>query len=81
MNLAGSVGTNSGEEILRFQAVCYVFQLLAISSKEDGSGSRSVSDSDYVSLQELRAVVGSVERLVVPPLAVRHIGDRLFVES
>ena len=66
MYLTGPVGANSGKEILRFETVCYIIQLLSIACKENGACSRSIADANYVTLYICRTVGCRCKRLVVP---------------
>lgn len=45
-----SIGTDGWEEVLRFKAVGYVFEFLAIASEEDGSGPWPVATANDVAL-------------------------------
>lgn len=71
--LAWTVCTDCGEEILRFEAVGYIVEFLAVAGKEKSSCARAVSNSNDVSLNEGRAVRGRCEGLVVTARSVRCI--------
>lgn len=64
---AGPAGADGGEEVLRFQAMGYVVELLAIAREEDGAGAWTIADADNVALNVFRAVGGRGEGLVVAP--------------
>ena len=66
MDCAGSIGTDCGKEILCFKSMGDVVELLAVACEEDRSTSRSVSNTDNVTLYILRAVTGWSEGLVEP---------------
>ena len=46
----GSVRADGWEEVLRFEAVGYVFEFLAIASEEDGAGPWTVATANDVAL-------------------------------
>ena len=50
VHLAGPVGTYCGEEVVRLEAVGYVFEFLAVTCEEDGSGAWSVANTDNIAL-------------------------------
>jgi hypothetical protein len=77
--MAWSVCADSGEEVLGLEAVCDVVKLLAVSSEKEGSGSRSVSDADDISLDVCGTVGRGLEGLVVSAVSVGHVGYRGFV--
>ena len=62
---AWSVGTDSGEEVLGFQAVRDVVEFFTVAGEEDGAGAGAVSDAYYVALDVGGAVGGGCEGLVV----------------
>ena len=45
-----SVGADGWEEVLRFKAVGYVFEFLAVAGEEDGAGSWTVATANDVAL-------------------------------
>lgn len=77
----GSVGANSGEEILVLHPMDRVIEFLAVASEEDATGSRAVSASNNIALDELRRVWCMVERLVEALHAIREVSHRMFVET
>lgn len=74
VHLAGPVGADRGEEVLRFEPVRHVFEFLAVAREEHGSRARSVADADDVALDVLGAVGCPGEGLVVPAEAVGEVG-------
>lgn len=62
---AWSVGTDCGEEILRFKTMCDVFKFLAVAGEEDGAGSWAIAATDYVALNKGWAVWCGSEWLIV----------------
>lgn len=77
----GSVGADSGEEILVLHSVAHIVQLLAVPSEEDATCSGTVTAADDIALNDLRSVRRVVERLVKTPKTVREVGCRVLVES
>jgi hypothetical protein len=75
------VSTDGREEILGFQAMGDVIELLAVASEEHGAGTRTITDADNVTLDELRSKRCRGERLVVAAMAGGGISDRPFVEA
>jgi hypothetical protein len=64
MDSAGAIGTDGGKEVLRFQSMSDVIKFLAVTCEEDRPTSRSVSNTDNVTLYVLRAVGSWSERLI-----------------
>jgi hypothetical protein len=61
---AGSVGADSREEIVGFEAMGNVFKFLAVTSEEDGTSTRTITDANYITLYICRSVGCRVEGLV-----------------
>lgn len=70
----GSVGADSGEEILVLHPVAHVVELLAVPSKEDTTCSGAVPATDDIALNDLRPVRCMVEWLIEAPEAVGEVG-------
>lgn len=81
MDRARPIGSNSGEEVLRFMTVNDVLQLLAIASEEDRTRARSIPYADHITLQKVRTIWRWCKRLVVPPMARGLVCDRSLVEA
>jgi hypothetical protein len=64
MDSARPVGTDCGKEVLCFQSMSDVIELLAVACEEDCPTSRSVSNTDNITLYVLRTVGGWRERLI-----------------
>lgn len=65
MNCRGPVGSDGREEILRLQAMNHLLKLLAVSCEEDDTCSRSVANANDIASDNLRAIRGSTEWLIV----------------
>ena len=78
---ARPVGAHGWEEVLRFETVGDVLELLAVAGEEEGSSAGAVTDADYVALDVLRSVGCGGERLVVAALAGGCVGDGVFVPA
>ena len=65
MYLARTIRAECWKEVLCFQTMCYIVQLLAITCEENSAGSRSISDANYIALNVCRTVSGRSKRLVV----------------
>jgi hypothetical protein len=50
MNGARSIGTYSGEEVLRAIVVSDVLEFLAVASEEYGTGSGPIANTDHIAL-------------------------------
>lgn len=70
VDVAGAVGTNRRKEVLRFQTMYNIIQLFTVSRKKYRPRSRSIANSDYITLNIFGPVSGGGERLVIPPEAV-----------
>lgn len=81
MDGARPVGADGGEEVLGFEAVGDVVELLAVAGEEEGSGAGAVADADDVALDVGRAVGGRCEGLVVAALAGGGVGYGVFVPA
>lgn len=79
MYLTRSVCAYRREEVLRLEAVCDVVEFLAVAGEEDGSGSRSVSNANDVSLDIGRSVGRRLEGLVVAAVSIGHVRYRRLV--
>lgn len=79
MNIAGTVCADSREEVLRFEAMSDVFELLAVARKEDRSRPWTIANADHIALFVDRCIVGAKEWLVVSSLAVRCVCNGEFV--
>lgn len=77
----GSVGADSGEEILVLQSMAYIIQLLAVPSEENATCSGTVPAAYDIALDNLWPVRCMVERLVETPEAIREVGSRVLVEA
>jgi hypothetical protein len=64
MDSAGTIGTDGGKEVLRFQSMSDVIKFLAVACEEDCPASRSVSNTDNVTLYVLMTVESWSERLI-----------------
>lgn len=78
---ARAVGADGGEEVLGLKAVGDVVEFFAVAREEDAAGSRTVADSDDVALDEVGAVGGGGEGLVVAALASGGVGYGGFVPA
>lgn len=76
-----TVGANSGEEVLRLETVDHLLELLAVASKEDGTGSRAVANTDNIALHQLGAVGSRAKGLVVATGSGRLVPNRELVVS
>ena len=81
VNRSRAVGANSREEVLSLETVNDLFQLLAITSEEDSTGSGTVSNTNNIALDIGRSVGCRVERLVIPPCACGLVGNGVLVEA
>lgn len=79
MDDAGAICTDRGKEVGCLQAVGDVFQLLSVASKEDGSGSRSISNANNIALDEWWAIRCRVERLIKAAVTRGCICDGILV--
>jgi hypothetical protein len=64
---------------LRLEAVHDFLELLAVASKEDGTGSGSVSHAYDIALDEAGTVGDLAKGLVVVAGAVGVVGNRIFM--
>lgn len=69
MHSTGSVCTDCREQVLGFETMGNIFQLLAVSCEEYCASSRAISNSDNISLHELRPISWSTERLVISSMS------------
>lgn len=69
----GSVGADSGEEILVLHPVAHIVQFLAVTSEEDAPCSGTVPATNDIALNNRGPVGCVVERLIETPEAVREI--------
>lgn len=74
-----AVGADSREEVLRLEPVDDFLELLAVASKEDGTGPGSVSNADDVALDEAGAVRSVAKGLVVVARSVGVVCNRVFM--
>lgn len=79
MYLARSVCSNRGKEVLCFETVCDIIELLAVASEEERSSPWSVADANDISLYVSWTVCGGCEWLVVSSIAIRAVGDGRLV--
>jgi hypothetical protein len=61
----GAVGSDSREEVLRLETMDYLVEFLTVASKEDGSSSWPIPNSDNIALDYLRAIRSRREWLVI----------------
>lgn len=78
---ARTIGANCGKEILCFEVVGHLFQLLSISREEYASRPRPVSNANNIALHIFRTVWDSIEWLIVSPMSAGQICQRRFVEA
>lgn len=81
MNGARSIGADCRKEILAFETVSDIVELLAIASEEYAASTWSISDPNNVTLDELGTVIGAAEWLIISPLTGRSVGHRTFVQT
>lgn len=81
MDGCGSVGADSGEEILVLHSVAHIVQLLAVPSEENATCSGTVPAADDIALNDRRPIRRVVEWLVETPETVRKVGCRVLVEA
>ena len=74
VHLAWSVGAYCREEIVRLEAVSYVFEFLAVACEEDGSGAWPVADTDNIALLIFWSICGGCEWLVMATEAIGEVG-------
>jgi hypothetical protein len=78
---AGAIGTDCWEEVLRFQAVGYIFELLAIAREENSTCAWAVSYTDNITLNVCRCVVRGSKWLVVSSMATGCVCNRILVPT
>lgn len=76
-----SVCADGWEEVLRLETVCYVVESLAVTGKEDGACSRTITDADNVALNILRPVYRRIEGLVKSSSTCGRVGNGILVVS
>lgn len=81
VHLARAISSDRREEVLGFQAVCDVLELLAVASEENRSRSRSVANTNDITLDVRRAVRVCGERLVEPTRAGGCVRNGSLVET
>ena len=78
---AWSICADCGEEILGFQSMGDIIQLFAIASEENTARPGPIPNSDDIALDVFRAIIGSSEWLIVPPLTGRKVSNGAFMQS
>lgn len=73
MNSAWSVGAHGWEEVLCFQIACNLFEFLAVACEEYATSTRTVADTDYVTLYIFWAIWCPVEGLIVSAVSTGQI--------
>jgi hypothetical protein len=81
MHSTRSIGAHGWEEVLRFEAMHNILELLSIPGKEDSPGSWSIAQSYNVALNILRTIISGGEGLIVPAVSRGQISYRALVES
>ena len=81
VDCTGSIGAHCRKEILCFESMGDIVQLLTVASEEDCSASRSVSDTNDIALYILGAVEGWGERLIKTAVTRGYIGNGRLVVS
>lgn len=79
MDGAWSIGADRWKEILCFKSMGDVFKFLAVTCEKDRSTSRSVSNTDNVTLYVLRTVASWRKRLIETTVTGRNVGNGRFV--
>jgi hypothetical protein len=79
MHVAWSVCAYCREEVLGLEAVRNIVEFLAVTGKEERSGSWSIANANDISLYECWPVCGRLEGLVVSPVSIRHVRYRRLV--
>lgn len=81
VHLAGSVGADRREPVLRLVPVTDVLELLAVAREEHSARARAVSDAYDVALYVFGPVGIRMEGLVVPACAVGNVGHGVLMEA
>ena len=81
MNNRGTVGADSREEVLCLESMDDLIKFLAVASEEDGSGSWTVTNTNDIACNVLRAIVHAAEGLVVATVAVGLISYGVLVKA
>ena len=73
--VAGAVGADCREEVLRLEPVSNIVELLAVAGEEDSTASWPIAYSDYIT-SNVRRSIGRcrIERLVESAYARREVG-------
>ena len=79
MHGSGAVGSNGGDEVLGFEAMRYIIQLLTVASEEDGARAGTVADANDIALDNLGSVGGGIKGLVIPANTAREVSDGRLV--